>query len=234
MKKKLGIFILIIIILVIAIPIAINELFKIGKGYSTLWSAADTLAYYGSVLQGIVSGLGIVITILYTRKQIRYEHVESIKREEARLIKDETLHFIEILYPLKLYRIITLYCIDEKDISNSFNELTTYQIDIKLLKNRMECKINCKDYTFIQDYYNQLSSVSNQLIDYADRVYKLCFKYSQCEIEKELFIQEIETLTKELVEYTKEDYKNILDTKEQIFAQLDENIENTLSSIIIN
>lgn len=45
------------ILILLFIPIIINELYKIGRGYVTMWGAADVLSFYGSFL----SFLGTVI-----------------------------------------------------------------------------------------------------------------------------------------------------------------------------
>lgn len=41
---------ILVIILSTAFPFIINEIFKIGNGYRTLWTAADALSYYGAFL----------------------------------------------------------------------------------------------------------------------------------------------------------------------------------------
>lgn len=47
-KRKI-VWILVIIIST-AFPFIINEIFKVGNGYKTLWTAADALSYYGAFL----------------------------------------------------------------------------------------------------------------------------------------------------------------------------------------
>lgn len=48
---------IIVILILLFIPIIINESYKIGRGYVTMWGAADVLSFYGSFL----SFLGTVI-----------------------------------------------------------------------------------------------------------------------------------------------------------------------------
>jgi len=44
------------------VPLIINESYKTGKGYLTMWNAADVLSYYGNVLTFIGTGvLGIAV-----------------------------------------------------------------------------------------------------------------------------------------------------------------------------
>ena len=67
---------IVVIILVFGIPILINELYKINKGYLTLWGAEDVLAFYAVILSGIITIFALVITIYFskkdTEKQIKY------------------------------------------------------------------------------------------------------------------------------------------------------------------
>lgn len=35
---------------IVGIPILINESYKNGQGYITMWNAADVLSYYGNIL----------------------------------------------------------------------------------------------------------------------------------------------------------------------------------------
>ena len=70
MKKLLtfcGILIL-TVFLIIGIPIIINELYKLNKGYLTLWGAADVLAFYAVILSEIITIGALIATIYFTKK----------------------------------------------------------------------------------------------------------------------------------------------------------------------
>lgn len=58
---------------VIGGPIIINECYKGDSGYIAIWSAADTLSYYGTVLGALVAAATIAVTIIFTRKQLQRE-----------------------------------------------------------------------------------------------------------------------------------------------------------------
>lgn len=74
MRKKKWIATLVIIViiltLVFGIPLIINELYKKGPGYITVWDGADMLSFYGTMLGTGATILALVITIAFTRKQI--------------------------------------------------------------------------------------------------------------------------------------------------------------------
>ena len=55
---------MLIITVLISIPFIINESYKSGKGYVTLWNASDMLSFYGSILSFLGSTvLGIVALV---------------------------------------------------------------------------------------------------------------------------------------------------------------------------
>lgn len=62
--------------LVIGVPIIINELYKQGTGYVTVWGAEDVLSFYAVILSGIITISALIVTIRHgkkdTEKQIKY------------------------------------------------------------------------------------------------------------------------------------------------------------------
>ncbi|MBE6845184.1 MAG: hypothetical protein E7508_05635 [Ruminococcus sp.] len=102
MKKKLVFIISIVTLLLILviIPIIINELYKIGKGYTTVWSGADMLSYYGSIVASVGGILGVFFSIKYAQKEYKedsrqrimpfiateylsaYEHIDNFFKKE--------------------------------------------------------------------------------------------------------------------------------------------------------
>ena len=59
--------------LIIGIPVIINECYKANSGYLTVWSGADVLGYYGSILGSAIAAITLVVTIVFTKKQIQRE-----------------------------------------------------------------------------------------------------------------------------------------------------------------
>lgn len=55
----------------VGIPILINECYKAGGGYITMWDASDVLSYYGTVVGAIVGVLGVYLTVCVSNKNYR-------------------------------------------------------------------------------------------------------------------------------------------------------------------
>lgn len=80
--RKIGITIFIISIIV---PFCINEFYKIGEGYFTLWEAKDVLAFYGSYISFIGTIL-LGILALYQNDIFKKENDKAqLKLEEINL-----------------------------------------------------------------------------------------------------------------------------------------------------
>jgi|GEM_PF-6292453 len=84
MKRKMLIglsIILFVLIFIFAIPIIINESFKVDNGYLVTWTAADILAFYGALLSFIgATILGAVA--LYQNKKFQIENDKAQTRLE--------------------------------------------------------------------------------------------------------------------------------------------------------
>ena len=92
MKKSLIRWSLVVILALLAViggPIIINECCKGGSGYITIWSAADTLSYYGTVWGVLVAAATIAVTIIFTRKQLQRERFLQLKGQTFEAINVE-------------------------------------------------------------------------------------------------------------------------------------------------
>ncbi len=222
------------IILVLVIPILINELYKINEGYITMWSAADVLSFYGDILQGVISGVGIYLSILYVRKQMKYEHTESTIREKICKIKDEFSNFIEILYPLKLYKITLIYDINTEMNGDILEKLLLYQIEIKSFENRIRCIIDFKNNSYLSELYSELLLILNKLIDFADEIYTLYNKVlnDNCSSDLKKYKNDLDEIIKKLTEFANYDYMNALKKKEYVFENIENELDKTLTNIL--
>lgn len=59
------------VVVLVGGPFLINECYKKGTGYITLWDADDMLAYYGTVIAAIVGVLGVYLTVCVSNKNYR-------------------------------------------------------------------------------------------------------------------------------------------------------------------
>lgn len=232
--KAGGILFFFVLLFVFIIPIIINELYKNNGGYITLWGAADALAYYGAILQAVFSMVALFITILYTRKQIKYEHIEHIENGEIRNIKLEFSNFIEVLYPLKLFKIKLLYGDKKEYYDKILEEFLLYQVDLKLVCNKMKCLMNLEQHSYMMEFLNDLLEFADILIEHTDDLYmcydKLRIANSE-EVKNGIYI-DIEKICEKLQVLTNSDYQKILAVRKEVYFQLEKDLESDLSQII--
>ena len=97
------------LLIIIAGPVIINELYKLNKGYVTVWDGADMLSYFGAILGTLATILGAIATIwvlnrtiTFSLKQIRYERY--MQKQNYKWTNIENLFISALMHaqPLKL------------------------------------------------------------------------------------------------------------------------------------
>lgn len=84
-KAKCIIAVTILVTLTLGIAIAINESYKAGNGYVTLWQPADTLAFYGSYLS-FVGTVVLGAVAVYQNKKAQDLNEQLQKLQQAQYI----------------------------------------------------------------------------------------------------------------------------------------------------
>ena len=88
-------FYLMILGITLLIPFIINEAYKYGKGYVTLWGAEDVLSFYGTYLSfwGTVI-LGVVA--IYQNKTAHRLNQQMQKMQQAQFISMVSVEAVEV------------------------------------------------------------------------------------------------------------------------------------------
>ena len=102
------------IVLIVLVPVLINECYKYGSGYITVWGASEVLSYYGTIVAAAGAAIGVFLTIQYSQKQFR---------EDTRL-KNKPLFSINVIKSRDLFadlneRDQVFFCVDKNDIKVS-------------------------------------------------------------------------------------------------------------------
>ena len=111
-KRRTGRIILLILLalfLVFAVPIIINESYKANDGYVTMWEAADVLSYYGILLGSTVTICALILTIAFTRKQIKNDRYIKEQDEKWSLVFTLIDEAMDANNPLRLIQLIIDY-----------------------------------------------------------------------------------------------------------------------------
>lgn len=153
--------ILLFVFLIVGIPIIINECYKANCGYLTVWSGADVLGYYGSILGSVIAAITLVVTIVFTKKQIQRE--SYLKSEEEKWSKLE-LVFLEILDSIN--PISTLKNVMDNgftDPSKAINILQKYQMNCRTACDQLNAHLNVSDYPKFKKLIDDIAEISEEL-----------------------------------------------------------------------
>ena len=165
------------LILIVVIPIAINELYKKNTGYMTIWGAADVLSYYGTILGACVTVGALIVTILFTKKQIQRDSFIKNQEEKWNRIESMVSSSLDRIHPARIIEIIL------KVTSSNYNEAITafnlYSLQAKTALDALFGYLSGEDYTRLEPL---LLDIQNAAEEYCGIVSKLDFQYQNLEL----------------------------------------------------
>lgn len=155
------------VFLIAGIPIAINEVYKMGAGYVTLWEAKDVLNYYGAILGSFVTIAGLVITIRFTILQIQrdsYSKKENDKWEKTEKVVSDILSEINPM-PILAQIIDTGFTNPDRAIF-SFQK---YQISCRTATDQLTSYINTVDYLKVKELIDRIADVADKFFQVSQK-----------------------------------------------------------------
>ena len=160
-KKKWFLFLMLVMAALFAvagIPLIINECYKTGTGYLTLWHAEDVLGYYGNILGATVTILTLYITILFTRKQIERE--SYVKEEKGKWDRIEKA-FSDILADINpTVPIEETLPNGQRDAQRCVVILQLYQRKCQMATDILLSLLSKQDYSKVKDLLSQITSAT--------------------------------------------------------------------------
>lgn len=102
-KYKIIVLICIGFFFIVGVPFIINELYS-HPGYMTMWSAADVLGYYGTILSAFVGIYTLAMTIWFTRCQIQRESYLQSEKEKWDQIEKRFAFMLDLINPMRLVK----------------------------------------------------------------------------------------------------------------------------------
>lgn len=227
-RKHYGLLSFIIVFFIVGIPLIINELYKIGNGYITLWDASDVLSYYAEILSGVIAIGTLIVTIYYTRKDTE----RQIKASQAQY--NVPFFLIESVGQSK-----NSVCFTNTNTHSSWNSNIYITTDPNEQQQIEICLVNIGEGIAIAPRYiiNILSDIPYITEKYVDKLkqYKLQYNLHQVLFNRfgpKLFPQKDETFYAEIVLF----YQN---TSGILYSQIISlkhicNIHNNTVSLSIN
>ena len=99
-----AILIVIALVFIIGGPFAINEAYKAGNGYITMWGAEDVLSYYGAILGATATIGALAFTIWFTKKQIQRDTYLKNETDKWRQIESTIGNILNEIDPMTMLK----------------------------------------------------------------------------------------------------------------------------------
>ena len=209
------------IFLVFGIPVIINECYKTNSGYITVWSGADVLGYYGTILGSIIAVTTLVVTIVFTKKQLQRESFLKTESEKWNNLKVVFLGILDAINPMKVLKDIADNGI--ADPSKAIVILQRYQMDCKMVNDQLNAHLNMDDYPKFKKLIDGIADIAKDFVcisqeeinQYSDlRLWKhKDSAFKMMEVEKEhpgTFSEEDLTFNEDIIKKIREiNYENI-------------------------
>lgn len=146
---------------IVGVPITINEAYKIGTGYLTLWNAADVFSYYGTILGAGATIIALVITISFTQKQI---HRDSyLKSEHEKWSRTESA-FADALNSINPMRpLMETMDTGFTDPSVAIKAIQKYQMTCRTATDQLNAYLNIIDYPKVKPILDTMNSFVDEI-----------------------------------------------------------------------
>lgn len=154
---------LVAVALIVAVPIAINLCYSADTViFPTKWGAADVLDYYGTILGAAVTVGALIITILFTRKQIERDAYLKSQREKWDTVHQIVMDAIEKNNPMRLFAVTIRF--GDGDLPRCIRELHEFFVDAKESLDKIKCFISPEDYSKIEALVSEILTFQDDLL----------------------------------------------------------------------
>jgi len=187
-RVKWFLFVLALLAVVIGIPVIINESYKANSGYMTMWGAADALAYYGTILGALVAVATVVVTILFTYKQIQrdsYLRRENEKWFDVESVFSNALNTINLMPPL-----IETMEINGIEPKEAIKQIQRYQVNANICLDQILTSLDSADYRKVRTLSNSMERAREkffQVMQNRAEIYEKLFRVNEKENAERMF-----------------------------------------------
>ena len=158
---KLIIIVIIAFFLIVGVPIIINECYKADCGYVTVWNGADVLGYYGTILGATIAVITLVLTIVFTKKQIQRDSFLRAETEKLSKLESIFLGILDSINPMETLKRV----MDNgfTDPTKAINILQKYQLDCQTACDRLNAHLSMSDYPKFKKIIDSIERISKEL-----------------------------------------------------------------------
>ena len=172
MMKKIWKWLLLVLgvaVILIGVPVLINECYKVGDGYMTIWNAQDVLSYYGTVVGAVIAVATIAITISFNRMQIRRDGYMKTETDRWTKIEEEVAKALDRINPQRLMLVNAKglkYSVKERP-NYAVSEIQQYQMDCRVALDQVNFYLTKTDYMKLKPLLDAIFSASEEFFEIA-------------------------------------------------------------------
>ena len=155
------------IFFIIGIPVIINECYKANCGYITVWDAPDVLGYYGTVLGSVIAVISIIVTIVFTKKQIQRDSFLKKENEKWDRLREIFLQILNDINPMRVLKDV----MDNgfTDPTKAIHLLQRYQLDCKMANDLLNVHLNMSDYPKFKELIDGIATTAEYFVDVSQK-----------------------------------------------------------------
>ena len=161
-KRTKFLIILGAVFLIVGIPIIINECYKANCGYITVWDAPDVLGYYGTVLGSVIAVISIIVTIVFTKKQIQRDSFLKKENEKWDRLREIFLQILNDINPMRVLKDVM-----DNGFTNptkAIHLLQRYQLDCKMANDLLNVHLNMSDYPKFKELIDGIATTAEYFV----------------------------------------------------------------------
>ena len=163
-----------ILVALVGIPILINECYKVGGGYITIWNAADVLSYYGTIVGAAIAVATIAVTITFNRKQIQRESYLKSEHDKWKAIEAEIAEVLDRINPQRFFAVgIDSLSTPNDNYGFILSSFQKYQLDCQIALDKLISFLSSEDYLRIEDLFKKIRQTSDICFEICDEERKI-------------------------------------------------------------
>lgn len=165
---------LLVIAALAGVPILINECYKVGVGYITIWNAADVLSYYGTIVGAAIAVATIAVTITFNRKQIQRESYLKSEYDKWKAIEAEIAEVLDRINPQRVFAVgIDSLSPPNDNYGFILSSFQKYQLDCQIALDKLISFLSSEDYLRIEDLFKKIRQTSDICFEICDEERKI-------------------------------------------------------------
>ena len=158
-------------VILVGVPVLINECYKVGDGYMTIWNAQDVLSYYGTVVGAVIAVATIAITISFNRMQIRRDGYMKTETDRWAKIEEEVAKALDRINPQRLMLVNAKslkYSVMERP-NYAVSEIQQYQMDCRVALDQVNFYLTPADYMKLKPLMDAIFTASEEFFKIAQQ-----------------------------------------------------------------